>query len=319
MVVGFAPGGGDAQGGAGRGAGPLAMRPQPVYDLTARLYTRHFGRFLPGSPEVTIRHMPGAGSLRAAQWLASGAPRDGTVLASVSGQALRTMLLGNVRDRDAAANFAAIGGRIAGEYFCATAATGFRRPAAFGATAPYERSYLHARAFSVVSGMPVRLVAGYANLAQIALAFRRQEIDGFCGLSLQTLQSQLGDLIASGALKPLLRFSPAGTGSFRHIARAGEGAPPGLAEPLQLISEQGVLDWALLGPAGVPLARVAALRGAYVRMVRDPAFLRDAVSWGIAVDPVDPARIETALKTMASASAEAVRRIEEWSAPPRGK
>ena len=45
LIVGYGPGGG--------------------YDIYARLLARHFGRFIPGNPNVIVQNMPGAGSLRA--------------------------------------------------------------------------------------------------------------------------------------------------------------------------------------------------------------------------------------------------------------
>ena len=51
-------------------------------DLFARLVGRHFGRHIPGHPAITVEDMPGAGGIRAANFLARQAPRDGTVLNS---------------------------------------------------------------------------------------------------------------------------------------------------------------------------------------------------------------------------------------------
>src|SRR5215472_1459183 len=62
LVVGYGPGGG--------------------YDLFARVMARHLGRFIPGNPSVVVQNMPGAGSLRATNWLYAVAPRDGTVIAT---------------------------------------------------------------------------------------------------------------------------------------------------------------------------------------------------------------------------------------------
>ena len=89
LVSGFAPGGGDAQGSASRGGGPLAMRPRPVYDLTARLYSRHLGRFLLGNPEIVLKHRPGAGSLRAARWLLPLVRRSGVLVGKVAWHSYR--------------------------------------------------------------------------------------------------------------------------------------------------------------------------------------------------------------------------------------
>ena len=54
------------------------------YDLYARLLARHIGRHIAGSPAILVQNMPGAGSLKATQSVYSVAPKDGTVLATVS-------------------------------------------------------------------------------------------------------------------------------------------------------------------------------------------------------------------------------------------
>src|ERR1700754_3417327 len=61
LVVGYGPGGG--------------------YDVYARVVARHLGRHIPGNPAVVEQNMPGAGSLRAVNWLANLAPKDGTAIA----------------------------------------------------------------------------------------------------------------------------------------------------------------------------------------------------------------------------------------------
>src|SRR6266849_2874521 len=64
IVVGFGSGGG--------------------YDVYARLLSRHFGRHIPGNPTLVVQNMPGAGGLRAANFVYSAAPRDGTAIGTFS-------------------------------------------------------------------------------------------------------------------------------------------------------------------------------------------------------------------------------------------
>jgi len=64
IVVGFSPGGG--------------------YDQYARLVARHIGRHIPGNPTVVVQNMPGAGSLRAANYLYNVAPKDGTAIGMIA-------------------------------------------------------------------------------------------------------------------------------------------------------------------------------------------------------------------------------------------
>ena len=63
------------------------------YDFYSRLVARYIGPHLPGSPNVIVQNMPGAGGLRGANFMFNVAPRDGTVMGVVSqtiavGQAL---------------------------------------------------------------------------------------------------------------------------------------------------------------------------------------------------------------------------------------
>src|SRR5437764_11861073 len=55
-----------------------------TYDLMGRLVARHLGRFLPGNPTVIADNMPGAGTLRAANYISNIAPKNGTAVGIVT-------------------------------------------------------------------------------------------------------------------------------------------------------------------------------------------------------------------------------------------
>src|ERR1700675_3443514 len=55
-----------------------------TYDLMGRLLARHLGRHLPGNPTVIADNMPGAGTLRAANYIYNVAPKNGTAIGIVS-------------------------------------------------------------------------------------------------------------------------------------------------------------------------------------------------------------------------------------------
>jgi len=54
------------------------------YDAYARLLARYIGRHIPGEPSIVPQQMTGAGSLRAANYIFSVAPKDGSVLGTFS-------------------------------------------------------------------------------------------------------------------------------------------------------------------------------------------------------------------------------------------
>src|SRR5262245_15407796 len=50
------------------------------YDTYARILARHVGKYIPGNPAVVVQNMPGAGSLKAANYMFNVAPKDGTAI-----------------------------------------------------------------------------------------------------------------------------------------------------------------------------------------------------------------------------------------------
>src|SRR5215813_5777470 len=63
-------------------------------DLYARVVGRHLGRHIPGNPTVTGQVMPGAGGIRAANFLAQQAPKDGTAITTFASGPILEPLIG---------------------------------------------------------------------------------------------------------------------------------------------------------------------------------------------------------------------------------
>ena len=62
----------------------VGTSPGGDYDLRMRMVSRHIGKHIPGNPTVIATNMPGAGQMLVANWLASVAPKDGTVIVALS-------------------------------------------------------------------------------------------------------------------------------------------------------------------------------------------------------------------------------------------
>jgi tripartite-type tricarboxylate transporter receptor subunit TctC len=89
IMVGFTPGGSSS--------------------LYAQALTRHMGRYLPGSPNLIVQHVPGAGGLVAANNVYNTAPRDGTTFAITGRTVAIEPLLGNKNAKFDARQFNWIG------------------------------------------------------------------------------------------------------------------------------------------------------------------------------------------------------------------
>ncbi len=64
------------------------------YDFRARLIARHLGRHLPGQPTIVPQNMPGVGGVKAANYIASIAPRDGSVLHMIMSNMMSAQAVG---------------------------------------------------------------------------------------------------------------------------------------------------------------------------------------------------------------------------------
>ena len=79
------------------------------YDLSGRLVARHLGKHIPGQPTIVAQNMPGAGSLKAANYVYEVAPKDGTALGVVVESAALEQALANPAAQFDAAKFTYVG------------------------------------------------------------------------------------------------------------------------------------------------------------------------------------------------------------------
>jgi tripartite-type tricarboxylate transporter receptor subunit TctC len=61
----------------------IGAPPGGGYDIYARALARHYGRHIPGQPTIVSKNMPGAASARAAGFISTLAPKDGTAIAAL--------------------------------------------------------------------------------------------------------------------------------------------------------------------------------------------------------------------------------------------
>ena len=62
----------------------VGYTPGSTFEFYLSTFARHLGRHVPGNPNIVVQHMPGAGSLKAAAYLAGVAPKDGSVIGIIN-------------------------------------------------------------------------------------------------------------------------------------------------------------------------------------------------------------------------------------------
>ena len=281
MIVGFGPGGG--------------------YDAYTRVLARHIGRHIPGNPRVIVQNMPGAASLKSVQYLDTGAPRDGTVIAAFNSGLLTESIVSPEKIQLKFSNVAWLGSISRDLRVCyawaETSITNFadlKKRTRFNmgaATAQGTASAMNMAVLKNMLGVAVHLVAGYQGSGEVRIAIERRELDGDCG----TWASLPTNWTSARKVNPLVRFASVPV--------------PGIAADIPFVgdllvdakADRSVLD-VLLAPDAVgrpyvvsrqvPADRLAALRTAFDATMQDKQFLAETEKMELPVIPTSGTEAE---------------------------
>src|SRR5215813_11846119 len=164
----------------------IGYPPAGANDFYGRAVARHIGKHIPGNPTVVPRHMPGGGSLLAANHIFNVAPKDGTTLGLIVPTAPLEERLGAANVRFKAADFNWIG-RLAATpnvtFMNANAPVktiqdAMEHESVLGATGRSSTVAIYPTSLNVILGTKFKLVMGYAGSAEAMLAMERGEVQG---------------------------------------------------------------------------------------------------------------------------------------------
>jgi tripartite-type tricarboxylate transporter receptor subunit TctC len=272
VYVGFGPGGG--------------------YDLYGRVLARHLGKHLPGRPAVVVSNMPGAASIRAANYVYNVAPKDGTALGIVAQSIAEEQLLGVAGVSYDVGKFAWIGRfsanvEVAYVWHAAPVKTVDdlkTTEATFAGTGP--ASLIYPRLLNAIAGMKWKVVTGYNTTASAHLAMQRREVDGATS-SLNTLKTTQRDWLDQGLVRILVQFALARRNDFADVPAVVElGATPEDKEVLGFYANSGAVGRAVMAPPGLPADRIAMLRSAFDATMKDGEFLSEIATTKLEFDPM---------------------------------
>jgi tripartite-type tricarboxylate transporter receptor subunit TctC len=262
------------------------------YDQYARMLARHYGRHIPGDPNVIVQNMPGAASMTAVRHLDANAPKDGTVITTFD-PGLITQMLTADKPVVRFSEFQWIGTLLRDIRICyAWGATGIRTIAdalkrkqfLIGVTAKGSNAYINGAILRNVLHVPVRQIAGYPGSAEQRMALERGELEGNCG----SWTAMPPDWIANRKINALLRFSrkrpadmPADVPYVLDLVKTAEQK-----DVVNVLNAPGELGRPFIVAKQVPAERVKILRAALQATLQDAAFLADARKSKLLLDPV---------------------------------
>jgi tripartite-type tricarboxylate transporter receptor subunit TctC len=291
LVAGTAPGGG--------------------YDTWARVVARHLGKHLPGSPNIIVENMPGAGHRVAANFLYT-AKNDGLTMGLVDRSLPTYQLLGEGPEQGVrydVTKFHWIGSTTNTTQLLAIDARAGITPANIGVLEQRDIRVGHQTTGSIthqmnvilreVMGWKLKAIAGFPSNPEMVLSIERGEIDATITDSdtakqIMTPQFQartIIPLVQMGERKsdPLFQAAPIAKELF-----ANKG--PLAAELLEAFEPP--LAWArpYFLPPGTPANVVATMRAAFMAMVADPDFIAETVQLRIDLDPLPGERVQAMIE-----------------------
>jgi tripartite-type tricarboxylate transporter receptor subunit TctC len=299
MIVGFNPGGGA--------------------DTYARLIGRYLGRYIPGNPAVVLRHMQGAGSVIAANYVYTVSPKDGSEIGLFAGNIIIDPLIGGTQHKYDTRAFNWIGAPAGDSQVCLSSAKSqvktfddlFTRGMITGVAGTATIDF--PLTLNNVLGTKLKLIRGYRGSAALRIALERGEIEGICGVGFSSMRT--AGLLAPGKTNNLLQFGMSKNPQMPDVPFVFDYAKTEEDRQIfTLIFGWLDLERPVAAPPGTPAPRVQALRAAFDKAMKDPGLLADAEKARVEISPMTGAGIaefvERVSRTPASVTKRAARILE---------
>jgi tripartite-type tricarboxylate transporter receptor subunit TctC len=274
------------------------------YDTYARTIAQHLPGHIPGKPTIVVKNMPGAGSGKAATYLATAAPQDGTAIGALfPGAVVGPLLDPNFKKTFDPTKFHYLATADSGTRVCATYITSkvktfkdaLKEKSVMGASAAGGSTRDYVNMLRKATGAQLSLVAGYKGTREIGLAVERGEVDGLCGWDWASLKAQKSNWLRDHKVNLLVQISlepdPALTKLgvpevWQFIKNDAD------KKAVELIVSQQVFGRPYVAPPKTPAAVVTILRAAFAATLKDPAFLADAKKRRIDINALSGEKVQ---------------------------
>src|SRR5262245_51124561 len=290
----------------------IGYGPGGGYDTYGRALARHYGRFIPGNPNVVPKNMPGAGSLRAANYVYNLIARDPIDIALVAASTVVEPRMGNDRAKFDPTKFGWIGSMnqdisFSGVWLapglpttCADMIKPGGKELIFGSAGPAAISHQHPLVLKNVLGANIRVISGYEGQKEVNLATQRGEVHGACGLFVSSIKAQWLPDVQAGRLKLFLQMGPKTTDQFGSVHDVFEFVKTDVdRKVLELHFKQTILGRPFAASPNLAKERLAMLRKAFLDTMQDREFLADAQKINLDIDVATPEQVEALLRQFA--------------------
>ncbi len=254
-------------------------------DLNARILMEHMTGHIPGKPSYVAKNMPGAGHVRASNYLYNRAPRDGTIIGAFVRFYVLHQALGGRGVKYDARTFNYIGSTLVSNAVVhsfqgsgiTTIEQAQNKQLIVGGTGVGSGTVIFPTILNALIGTKFKIVQGYKSGNNIDLAMERGEVFGRSGNTFVAINAVHPTWIKTKKIHILAQIGLVKEPGYPDIplitdlARNAEDR-----KVLELYSGIIAVGSPIFTNQGVPKARVAALRKAFDITMKDPAYLAAA-------------------------------------------
>ena len=265
-------------------------------EIAGQIVSHHLGKYLPGKPAVIMQHMPGAAHLLATNNVFNVAKPDGLTILAANPNVAIAQLSKVEQVRFDVRKFQWLGSSGADgvmfsirpdlPYKTADELKKADRELVAGTTGPGSNAHDFPLLLKEFAGMKLKLVPGYPSNSDVLLALERKEVDAWSALA--TTIKLAAD---RNAVRPLVRGRVALAG-FENLPVDEDLATSALGKSLMAIkSIPGAIGRAFAVPPATPGDRVALLRDAFAKAMKDPELIAEAKKAKIEVQLISPEQV----------------------------
>ncbi len=293
-------------------------------DLLARALARHMGKYLPGSPNVVVQDMPGAGGIRAAHFLAESAPRDGTAIGTFAGGPVIEPLIGARNPGYDMSKFTWVGAVSKDVGVCLSyGTTPFKtvedlrdKEMIVAGTGAGSDSDTYPIILNQVLQTKIKLITGYLGTKETIMAIENGEAHGRCSVAYSALKMARPDWLRDKKINIIMQFGLEKSSELPDVPLVLDFVKNADDRQLmELLMGTMAVARPFMAPPGVPEGRANALRRAFDKTMKDEGFLAEARQLQLDVEPTSGEEAQKIVQSMYATPKAVVERAKKLLSP----
>ena len=292
-------------------------------DLYARMLGRHMGKYIPGNPTINVQDMPGAGGIRAANFIADAAPKDGSAMGTFPGGPLAEPLVGLRNPGYDMSQFQWIGAISRDVSLCISwKGTPFK---SLDDARKQEMVVAGTGAGSETDSIPLilndvlktkfRVVTGYLGTKETFMAIENGETHGRCGLTFSSLKASKPDWLRDDKINVMLQMGLEKSPELPNVPLASELLNAEDKQVLELVTMGTAVGRPFAAPPGTPAARVEILRRAFDAAMKDPLLLEEGRTIQAEISPTPGEEVQKIIARLYATPKPVVERTKKLLEP----